>query len=189
MGTCDVLLDIVCAGQRELDGGRELAVLQLDFRAAFDRVSHRGQFFEVRDAAIGGPILAFLGDFLSERTQMVKLDGARSSMANVVSDVPPGSVLGPLLFLLYIRDLPPLLENVLVGYADDSTLVASNSSACERPTTAASLIYNKDLVSIDKWCASWGMLINTAKTYGMMISRSLTSWPMFPDSFFWWGHC
>ena len=70
---------------------------------------------------------------------------------------------------------------MLVGNADDSTFVASVSSPCERPTIAASL--NRDLVSIDKWCARWGTLINLAKTDGMMISRSQTAWPMFPDLF------
>ena len=143
----------------------ELAVVHLDFSAGFDRVSHCGLLFKLGDVSIGGPILAVLGDFLSEQTQIVKLGGVRSSVVNVVSSVPQGSILGPLLFLLYIRDHPPMLENVLVGYADDSTLVASVSSPCKRPTIAASL--NRDLVSIDKWCARWGMLINSAKTYGI----------------------
>ena len=102
-------------------------------------------------------------------------------MVNVVSRVPQGSVFGHLLFPLYIRDLPPLLENVLVGYTDDSTLVASVSSPSERSTIAASL--NRDLLSIGKWCARWGMLINSAKTYGRMISRSRNAWPTFPDLF------
>ena len=181
VGTCDSLLDIVCAGQRELDGGRELAVVQLDFNAAFDQVSHCGLLFKSRNASISGLILAVLSDFLSERTQIVKLDGVHSSVVNVVSNVPQGSVLGSLLLLLYIRDLPPLLENVLVGYADDSILGASVSSPCERSTIAASL--NRDLVNIDKCCARWGMLINSAKTDGMMISRSQTEWPTFPDLF------
>ena len=88
-------------------------------------------------------------------------------------------MLGPLLSIIYIRNLPPLLENVLIGYADDSTTVAVVSSLYERHTIAASL--NRDLVSIDKWCARYGMLINSTKTYGMMISRSRTAWQTFPD--------
>ena len=112
VSTCDALLDIVCASQGELDGGSEIAVVQLDFSAAFNRVSHCGLLFKLRDAGIGGLILAVVGDFLSERTQVVKLDNVRSSVVNVISV----SVLGPLLFLFYIRDHPPLLENVLVRF-------------------------------------------------------------------------
>ena len=82
VGTYDAILDIVCAAQRELDGGRELALVQLDFSADFNQVSHHGLFLKLQDAGIGSPILAVLGYFLSERTQIVKLDGVRSSVAN-----------------------------------------------------------------------------------------------------------
>ena len=58
MGNCAALLDIVCAGHGELDGGRELAVMQLDFSAAFDGVIHCRLLLKWRDAGIGGPILA-----------------------------------------------------------------------------------------------------------------------------------
>ena len=85
VGTCDSLLNSVCAGQGELDGGRELAVVQLDFSAAFDRVSHCGVLFKFQDTGIGCPILAVLGDFLCERTQVVKIDGVRSSVVNFVT--------------------------------------------------------------------------------------------------------
>ena len=121
-------MDIVCASQRELDGCRELALVQLDFSAAFDRVNHCGLLFKLQEARINGPILSVLGDYLSEKTQIVKLDCVRSSVVNVVSGEPHSSVLGPLLFLLYIRELALLLENALVGYADYSTLVANVSS-------------------------------------------------------------
>ena len=139
MGTCDALLGIVCNGQRKLDGGRELALVRLDFSAAFGRVCQRGLLFRLQDAGIGGPILAVLGNFLSKMTQIVKLDGVRSSVANVVPSVPHGSVLISLLFLFNTRDLPTLIENALVGYADYSTLIANVSSPFVRFTISASL--------------------------------------------------
>ena len=79
LGTCDALLDIVCAdsaGQMELDRGGELALVQIDFTAAFDRVNHGGLVFKLREAGVGGMILKVFQDFLSIRTQRVKVDVA-----------------------------------------------------------------------------------------------------------------
>ena len=90
-----------------------------------------------------------------------------------------GSVLGPLLFLLYIADLPGLLQNELVGYADDSTLLCRIPHPRYRSSVAASL--NDDLAVISDWCSRWGMLVNPSKTRGMLISRSRTVEPLFPD--------
>ena len=80
--------------------------------------------FKLREAGVGGLILKVFLNFLSSHTQRVKVDGVCSSSIDVVCGVPQDSVLGPLLFLLYIADLPRLLQNELVGYADDSTQAA-----------------------------------------------------------------
>ena len=75
-------------------------------------------------AGVGGSLLDVIRDFLSGRTQRVVEDGAQSCAVDLVSGVPQGSVLGQLLFSIYTRDLSVELANVLVGYADDSTLIA-----------------------------------------------------------------
>ena len=93
--------------------------------------------------------------------------------------MPQGSVLGPLLFLLYIADLPRLLQNELVGYADDSTLLCRIPHPRDRSCVAAS--FNDDLAVVSDWCSSWGMLVNPSKTRGMLISRSRTVELLFPD--------
>ena len=178
-GTCDALLDIVCAGQLELDRGGELALVQIDFSAAFDRVNHGGLVFKLREAGVGGLIFKGFQNFLSSCTQRVKVDGVFSSSIDVVSGVPQDSVLGPLLFLLYIADLPRLLQNELVGYADDSTLLCRIPHPRDRSSVAASL--NDDLAEISDWCSRWDMLVNPSKTRGMLISRSRTVEPLFPD--------
>ena len=88
LGTCDSLFDIVCAGQLELDRGGELALVQIDFSAAFDRVNHGGLVFKLREAGVGGLILKVFQNFLSSRTQRVEVDGVFSSSIDVVSGVP-----------------------------------------------------------------------------------------------------
>ena len=101
-----------------------------------------------------------------------------SSSIDDVSGVPQGNVLGPLLFLLYIADLPGLLQNVLVGYADDSTLLYRIPHPRDTASVAASL--NDDLTWINDWCSRWGILMNPRKTRRMLISRSRTVEPLFP---------
>ena len=116
---------------------------------------------------------------MSSRTQRDKVGGVCSSSIDVVSGVPQGSVLGPLLFLLYIADLPGLLQNEQVGYADDSTLLCRIPHPHDRSSVEASL--NDDLAVISDWCSRCGMLVNPSKTREMIISRSCTVEPLFPD--------
>ena len=78
------------------------------------------------------------------------MDVCSSKLINDVSGVPQGSVLGPLLFLLYTSELFSILENMLIGYADDSTLMAVVPSPDARVTVAESL--NRDLVRVNAWC-------------------------------------
>ena len=105
------------------------------------------------------------------------MDGYRSKLVNVPG-VPQGSVLGPLLFLLYPSELFFILENKLIGYADDSTLMAVVPSLGARVTVAESL--NRDLVRVNAWCDLWGMKLNASKTKTMIVSRSRTMHPQSP---------
>ena len=102
------------------------------------------------------------------------MDGCRSKLVDVVSGVPQVSDLGPLLFLLYISELFPILENKLIGYANDSTLTAVVPS----PGVAESLIL--DLGRISEWCDLCGMKLYANKTKTMMVSRSRTMHPQSP---------
>ena len=74
--------------------------MQIDFSAAFDRVTHQGILYRLCSVGIGGSVLSILTQFLSNRSQHVMVDGSRSKLVNVVSGLLTGSVLGPFLFLL-----------------------------------------------------------------------------------------
>ena len=164
--------------QSALESGQEARNLQIDFRAAFDRVNHQGILYKLEYVGIGGSVLSVLTKFLSNRSQYVLVDGCRSKLVNVVSGVPQGSVLGPLLFLLYTSKLFFILENKLIGYADDSNLMAVVPSPGARVTVAESL--NCDLVSVNAWCDLCGMKLNASKTKTMIVSGSSTMHPQSP---------
>ena len=95
----------------------------------------------------GGSALSTLTQFISNQSQHVMVDGCWSKLVNVVSGVPQGSVFGPLLFLLYTLELFPILENKLISYADDSTLMAVVPSPGIRVAVAESLIRDLGRVS------------------------------------------
>ena len=106
------------------------------------------------------------------------MDGCRSKLVNVVSGVPQGSVFGPLSFLLYTSELISILENKLIGYADDSTLMAVVPSPGVMVAVAESLIREHGRVS--EWCDLWGMKLNATKTKTVITSRSRTVHPQSP---------
>ena len=117
-------------------------------------------------------MLSILTQFISNRSQQVMLDGCRSKLVNVMSGVPQGSVLGPLLFFLYTSELFSILENKLIGYVDDSTLISVVPSPGVRVAVSESL--SRDLVKVSEWCDLWRMTLNASKTKTMTVSRSRT---------------
>ena len=139
--------------------------MHIDFSAAFDMVNHQGILDGLCSVGIGGSVLSILTQFLSNLSQHVMVGRCRSKLVDVVSGLQQGSVLSPLLFLLYTSELFSILENKLIGYADDSTLMAV-------VTVAESLI--RDLGMVSEWCDLWGMKLNASKTKTMIVSRSRT---------------
>ena len=124
LGTCDVLLCVSHKLQSSLESGQEVRIVQINFSTAVDRVNHQGILYKLSSVGIGGSVLSVLTQFLSNRSQYVFVDGCCCKLVNVVSGVLQGSVLGLLLFLLYTSELFSILENKLIGYADDSILMA-----------------------------------------------------------------
>ena len=114
--------------------------------------------------------MSILTQFLSNRSQRVMVDGCQSKLVNSVPGVPQGSVLGPLLFLLYTSKIFSTLENKQISYADHSTLMVPSSGI--RVTVAEFLI--RDLAMVSQWCDRWGMKLNASKTRTMIVSTSHT---------------
>ena len=107
------------------------------------------------------------------------VDCAASEWIPIISDVPQGSVLGPLLFILYTSEMFELVENRLFAYAYDYTLLAVVHKPANRPAVAASL--NRDLARIQEWCNHWCMILNPNKMKDLVFSRSRTVNPPHGD--------
>ena len=127
----------------------------LDISKAFDKVWHEGLIFKLETIGISGNLLNLFESFLSDRQQRVVLNGQHSKWAPVLAGVPQGSILGPLLFLIYINDLPNNLESLAKLFADDTSLF----STVYDPHKSAKLL-NDDLLKISDWAYKWKMLFN-----------------------------
>ena len=170
IGTCDVFL---CVSRTLQSACR---IVQIDIKAAFDRANHQRILFKLYSVGIGGSLKSILTQFLSNRSHNVMMDGSWSKLVNVVSGVPQGSVIRPLLFLLCASELFYILENIkLICYADDSALMAVVPCPGVRVTVAKSL--KRDLVKVTEWCDLWEMKLNTSKNKSMIVSRSRTMHP------------
>lgn len=177
-GTCDLLVTLDHVIQSSLDRGAEARVVQIDFSAAFDRVNHVGLLHKLRCAGVGGPILGVIQEFLCSRRHRVSVDGCLGQWSPVVSGVPQGSVLGPILFVLYTADLFDTVKSKVLCYADDTTLVAPIPCSTQRSCVGETM--SSDLARISEWCSQWDMKLNPAKTKSLIISRSRTLVPEHP---------
>ena len=119
------LLSITHDIYKSLDQGYEVRGVFLDISNTFGKVWHKGLIHKLKQNGIGGPLLKLLTDFLKSRKQRVVLNGQHSSWSDVLAGVPQGSILGPLLFLIYINDLSDGLQCNPKLFADDTSLFAT----------------------------------------------------------------
>ena len=127
----------------------------LDISKAFDKVWHDGLLFKLTIYSVEGDLLLLLKNYLKNRKQRVVLNGQTSEWRKLISGVPQGSVLGPLLFLIYINDLPDGKTLICQIFADDASLFSKvqdiNRSANE---------LNCDLEKVSNWAYQWKMQFN-----------------------------
>ena len=152
-----------------IEEGDGIDVAYLDFRKAFDLVSHKHLIFKMSKYGINGPILDWVKDFLSDRTQRVLIRGTASTSQGVTSGVPQGSVLGPVLFLIFINDLPLNVISPLSLFADDSKIFTTIRS--DDPNIGAEAL-QKDLDTIRDWAKKWKMEFNVDKCKIMHLGKN-----------------
>ena len=139
----------------ECQNSLEVRAVFLDISKAFDKVWHDGLIFKLKQNGIRGNLLNFFTSYLEDRQQRVGINGSYSEYSLIESGVPQGSVLGPLLFLVYINDLEKNLKSQVKFYADDTMLY---SVVYDAVVSASDL--NHDLDLIQKWAYQWKMEFN-----------------------------
>ena len=149
---------------KSLDKKETVDMAILDFTKAFDKVPHKRTIHKLNYYGISGYIATWIETFLIGRTQQVVVNGAASSSTIVTYGVPQRTVLGPLLFLLYINDLPDKLSTSVRLFADDCILYTPI-----RTQNDSSLLQN-DLLKLQKWQDTWLMKFNPGKCYTMTLA-------------------
>ena len=140
-----------------LDGGKPVDVIYLDFAKAFDKVPHSRLIRKLQSHGIQGQVLKWIEGWLKGRKQRVSLNGRFSKWCEVLSGVPQGSVLGPLLFLIFINDIDDDVISKLCKFADDTKVGRAVGSEDEVN------ILRNDLKKLCEWAKDWQMLFNVDK--------------------------
>ena len=163
------LIDLYNCFSRAIDDGKEVRVVFCDISKAFDRVWHTGLLYKLRSIGVGGTALAWFHSYLEDRVQRVALEGDLSTYKQVKAGVPQGSILGPLLFLIYINDIVEDIGSYIRLFADDTSLYI----IVENPNVGADIL-NMDLEKIHQWSNTWLVKFNPNKTEELLISRKRT---------------
>ena len=150
---------------QNLNNQKQTDVILLDFTKAFDKVSHKRLCPKLAHYGIRGALLTWINDFLTGRTQRVTVNGCISDDTRVTSGVPQGTVLAPLLFLVYITDLPKNIVSSVKLYADDVLIYRTINSEQDH------MILQQDLNMLQKWADTWLMTFNPTKCEFIRVSH------------------
>ena len=182
--TATNLLDSLSDWTLNVENGRRQAVAYVDFAKAFDSVCHNKMLVKLKQYGVGGPLLEWIGDFLTGRTQQTRIGKNLSEVNAIISGVIQGSCLGPALFLLYINDLVDVFsDGVIVKlYADDVKLYSS----CMIKVNDIDSELQTNLDKLCKWASDWQLPISYTKCNVLEIGKPgcaqyrMDSWTVAP---------
>lgn len=160
------LLGFIQDLQSKADKGTQTDAVVLDFSKAFDKVAHNKLIYKLGKYGIRGQTLKWIEEWLHNRKQQVVVDGKKSSSSGVTSGVPQGSVLGPILFLVYINDLPSSVKSETRLFADDTILYRHINNINDQQQL------QEDLNNLERWEKEWDMEFHPGKCQVVQFSRS-----------------
>ena len=156
------LLEVMEDVTKAVENKEPIDMIYLDFKKAFDSVPHERLLTKLAAYGITGPILCWIRDFLSERKQRVRVGKCYSKKADFLSGVPQGSILGPILFTVFINDLPDCVQNICKVFADDTKIYGN-------PHKSDTL--QEDLNKLQLWSETWNLYFNASKCKVLHIGK------------------
>ena len=165
--TTSQLLEIMDHWTESFDLDTQIDCIYLDFKKAFDSVSHELLIHKLKSYNISDSMITWLSSFLNNRKQSVRINGSTSSWTSVTSGVPQGSIIGPLMFLLFVNDIPQITSSNIMLFADDTKLWRLIKSIDDVN------ILQEDLAKIIEWCQKWKLHLNVKKCKYMAIGRNI----------------
>ncbi len=150
----------------QLNSNKQVDICVLDFSKAFDVVSHRKLLAKLSHYGIRGDILTWIQSFLTNRKQSIVVEGVSSKQSDVLSGVPQGTCLGPILFLCYINDITNNIDSQLRLFADDALLYRPINSPADHN------LLQQDLYTLESWANDWDMKFNAKKCYILSSKRT-----------------
>ena len=139
--------------------------IYFDFSKAFDTVPHKRLSIKLKAYGIEGNVLEWIEAFLSGREQVVRVNGELSDPKPVISGIPQGSVLGPLLFVVYINDLPDVVKSNILLFADDTKIFLQVKSIED------SILLQKDIDALERWSTTWLLKFNIDKCHVLTLGK------------------
>ena len=148
------LTELMCDISQKIDEGKEVDAIFLDFSKAFDKVDHMKLLYKLDKIGVNRQVRNWVQSLLVGRSQTVVVDGFESSSCPVTSGVPQGSVIGPILFLIYINDLPDSVLSRTRLFADDTVIYNTSDNHQQ---------LQDDLAALQTWETEWKMAFNPLK--------------------------
>ena len=158
------LLVVLDKWTKIIDEGGSIDCVYCDFKKAFDKVPHERLLRKIEGYGIRGEILGWIRAFLSDRTQQVIVNGEASQCKDVTSGIPQGSVLGPLLFVIFINDFPSQVKSDIFLFADDTKIFRTINSIDDKDTL------QNDITTMVQWADKWQLEFHPDKCVSMSIN-------------------
>ena len=159
------LIKVIDLWTEMLENDNEIDIIYMDFKKAFDTVPHHRLLKKIQSYGIAGNIYQWIKSFLTHRKQRVSIKGTFSTWEETTSGIPQGSVLGPLLFVIYINDMPEQINSKIFMFADDTKIFTEISTRSDQD------MLQEDIKKLDKWSNTWLLEFHPEKCKQMTVTK------------------